>query len=54
MPEQNLKGSYIQSFFLLPTNEQEVITTVKLLKNKTAGHDDVRAQTLKAVIEQIA
>ncbi len=44
----------MQSYFFSPTNEQEVITTVKLLKNKSAGHDDVRAQTVKSVIEQIA
>ncbi len=44
----------MQSLFLSPTNEQEVITTVKLFKNKSAGRDAVRAQTVKAVIEQIA
>ncbi len=44
----------MQSFFLSPTNEQKVISTVKLLKNKSAGHDDIRAETVKTIIEQIA
>ncbi len=44
----------MQSFFLSPTNEQEVISTVKLLKNKSAGHDDIRAETVKTIIEEIA
>ncbi len=55
MPEQYLKGYYMQLFFLSPTNKQKVITTVKLsFKNKSASHDDVRTQTVKAVMEQIA
>ncbi len=44
----------MQSFFLSPTNEQDVISTVKLLKNKSAGHDDIRAETVKTIVEQIA
>ncbi len=51
MPEEYFKVSYMQSCCLLPTNEQKVITTVKPLKNKSAGHDDIIAQTVKAVIE---
>ncbi len=54
MPEQYLKGSYMQSFFTSPTNKQKVITIEKLLKNKSAGHDDIGVQTVKSVIEQIA
>ncbi len=44
----------MQSYFLSPTNEQEVIFTVKLLKKESAGHDDIRAETVKTIIEQIA
>ncbi len=42
----------MQSFFLSPTNQQKVISTVKLLKNKSASHDDIRA--VKTIIEQIS
>ncbi|KAJ8977615.1 hypothetical protein NQ317_010236 [Molorchus minor] len=44
-----------QSIFIEPTNKIEVINTIKSLKlNKAPGLDEVRAETLKEIVEEIS
>jgi hypothetical protein len=50
-----LKGSYIDSFFLMPTISSEVINVTHLLPNKkSAGFDEIPVTILKQTIDLLA
>lgn len=52
--EENI-NNLEQSIFLFPTNESEVIRIIKSLKNKKSpGGDNLRAETLKEISNEIA
>ena len=53
-PKDFLSGNFVDSFYLAPTDENEVIRTINNLKSKkSAGHDGVNNILLKAVRNEI-
>ena len=53
-PLQYLRGNYINSLFLTPVTDDEIITIVKGLKNSSPGLDGLRTDIIKDVIRDIA
>ena len=49
-----LKGKYSASFFINPVVSQEVINIIKIMPDKSPGHDDLRVSMIKLIVDSIA